>query len=466
MTHPGWYVAVLVPAAAVTAAAWPVAARQPGVEGTRSQPVEAASLPPVVGQPVGVAGCSSTGCHGAPAGELFRAGPGSTTWPAAAVLWSAADPHRKAYAVLEGELATRMMASLYPDKKPEERKATDDARCLACHTSPSLAASADPHAVALRAEGVSCEGCHGNASGWLRTHTGFTPETRTAGYDSGGMAKLYDLGERALACAGCHVGAPAGNGLPVRDMNHDMIAAGHPRLNFDFATYQAMLPKHWYERDRTKPGSTTAPDFEARAWLVGRFAHAEAACRLTADRAKRADPWPEFAEYSCVACHHTVANPDTPYPGPTGRKPGSLPWQPIWPVTGPLEQIGGAAFTRFVGAMQRSRPAPDAGALAESAARELGEMRAAAVHDPDATATATRLTRSVGSIPHPGWDRDLTEQVFHAAAALERNKLAVFDPGADPARFAAVAKQLTLPRGTVRFDLPAGAADAVRGLVK
>ena len=34
-------------------------------------------------------------------------------------------------------------------------------------------------------------------------------------------------------------------------MNHDMIAAGHPALHYEFATYHECQPKHWRE-----PGET------------------------------------------------------------------------------------------------------------------------------------------------------------------------------------------------------------------
>src|SRR6185312_10631892 len=141
----------------------------------------------------------------------------------------------------------------------------------------------------------------------------WTAANRDTGYQQSGMARLYDIGERALACAGCHVGAPADpeRGYPVRDMNHDMIAAGHPRLNFDFADYQRRLPPHWQEKDRLAAAATPRPpDFEAKGWLVGRVAAAEAACRLTADRARRLAPWPEFAEFNCYACHHDLVPED------------------------------------------------------------------------------------------------------------------------------------------------------------
>ncbi|QDU19943.1 multiheme c-type cytochrome [Urbifossiella limnaea] len=450
MTRTGSVLAVFAPAVLVTAACWATVRPAAGVQGTATTRPEDKAVPAVVGRAVGQGGCSSVGCHGAPGSDVFRTGPTPTSWASSALVWAAADPHRRAYVVLDGELATKMMIALTGEASPgvPKVKATAEARCLACHTNPTLATNNDPHAVSLRAEGVSCEACHGNASGWLQSHTGFTAPTRPAGYDAGGMSKLYELGERALACVGCHVGAPAGNGLPLRDMNHDMIAAGHPRLNFDFATYQFILPKHWYERDRSKPESRPDPDFETRAWLIGRVAHAEAACKLTADRAKRADPWPEFAEYSCVACHHRIGDSGAAYPAPNGRPLGSVPWQPIWPVDRMVPSLSSVRT-----AMRGPRPNAGAEAAATRAAAELAALRA--------SGTAFAREWFTKALPAGEWDRDLTEQVYHGAAAFERSKAT-----RDPAAFAAAAKLLTLPRGTVRFDLPPGAADAVRALVR
>lgn len=455
MTRTGWMVTVFAPAVLVVAASSAVFRPSAGVSGTPvSQVSPSPSEPVTVGRPMGQSSCSSVGCHGGGVG-----GPDAARWMSSAHEWHAADPHRRAFAVLSEPLAVAMMARLFPGE-PEKQRATEDARCLACHTNPALAAATDPHSVSLRREGVSCEACHGNAGGWLGPHTGFN-QNRDAGYTTSGMAKLYDLGERALACAGCHVGAPAGNGLPLRDMNHDMIAAGHPRLNFDFATYQFLLPRHWNERDRSTGAAD--PDFEARAWLVGRVAHAEAACNLTADRAKRADPWPEFAEYSCVACHHRVGDKSAEYPAPTGRPLGSLPWQLIWPITransesvGPTRGLQAALATRSPDAVKTA---------AAEAATELASLRAAYLGRADRLSYAADLMKRTVDARPELWSRDLTEQVYHGAAAIARARIArgVY---ADTESFAAAAKLLTLPRGTVRFDLPLGAAKTVRALVK
>ena len=295
---PKWLPAVVTAGAALIAlSAAGLLGRAPKVTG-EVQPRAVGDFAAVNVRTVGVSGCASAGCHGGSAMDSIGGKWTDRSWAGTASHWLAVDPHTKAYAALKSKLAADIMQRYAPGAEP-----TEDVRCLACHTNPSLA---DPKADArdrqLRTEGVSCEACHGDAGKWLALHT---TTDRAAAYEQHGMAKLFDIGERAVACAGCHVGAPAdeSRGIPVRDMNHDMIAAGHPRLNFDFADYQRRFP-HWKEKD-------ASPEFEVKAWLVGRAAHAEAATRLTADRESRgktgAASMPEFAEWNCVSCHHKLA---------------------------------------------------------------------------------------------------------------------------------------------------------------
>ena len=58
----------------------------------------------------------------------------------------------------------------------------------------------------------------------------------------------------------------------------DLIAAGHPRLDFEFSAYHANLPKHW---DRTQDKSRNQESLKARLWVAGQVASAEAAAQLT-----------------------------------------------------------------------------------------------------------------------------------------------------------------------------------------
>ncbi|MFM8272135.1 MAG: multiheme c-type cytochrome, partial [Gemmata sp.] len=320
-------------------------------------------------------------------------------------------------------------------------KATDDTRCLACHTNPALAHAElvpDPTARALREQGVGCEACHGNAGRWLQPHTALKTADRKRVFEETGLVPLSDIGDRALACAGCHVGAPAGNGLPVRDMNHDMIAAGHPRLNFDFAEYQRRLPQHWEEKDRSRAKPNGVERNEAKAWYVGRVAHAEAACRLLEDRARRADanaprtPWPEFAEFNCASCHHSLRVPNDPKRGDWrtsdaylgGRPIGVPPWQMIWPLTSAagLEAPArdAAPLAAVVKALEVPKPAKNAGAIpaAGEGAKRMGDLRRALVAASDAEVEKqARALFPTGAPLVPEWDS--ASQLFFGLAALE-----------------------------------------------
>ncbi|MFO0801822.1 MAG: hypothetical protein U0791_01680 [Gemmataceae bacterium] len=265
---------------------------------------------------------------------------------------------------------------------------------------------------------MSCEACHGDAGKWMPKHTTWGKTDRAAGYDATGMAKLFDIGERAVICAGCHVGAAADDsrGYPVRDMNHDMIAAGHPRLNFDFAEYQRWLRPHWQEEDRS-------PEFEVKAWLVGRAAHAEAATKLTADRESRGKagsaPWPEFAESSCVSCHHKL---EDGFPA-VSAKPAP---QVMWPQG--LDRIKWAAA-----------PGPEC---------------------------ATAVEATLGAVKLAELDRDAASQVYHGLAARERMRMKRNGRNEADPRFASVAKLLMQPRGNLDFKLGQPARDELNALLK
>ena len=114
------------------------------------------------------------------------------------------------------------------------------------------------------------------------------------------------------------------------DVNHDLIAAGHPRLAFDFSAYHALMPHHWQDAKDKKPGASphARPDWEAAAWFVGEATTTQAAVELLAARAGTAS-WPEFAESDCYACHHQLQDKSWRQDRQRDlgkRPPGSLPW--------------------------------------------------------------------------------------------------------------------------------------------
>jgi len=279
-------------------------------------------------------GCSGVACH---AGSLSAPIPlsGWGTFPADLDRWRSSDtvfrsydPHTRAYAVL-----------LEPRSREIERRlsgsedAHKDVRCLACHATPTLANHPDD---SLLTQGVGCGACHGNADRWISEHAGWLPRPdHDRRLTAAGMTNLFDPMVRAATCAGCHIGAPAGDGVPVRDMDHDLIAAGHPRLNFDYGTYFRALPPHWAEKDRTvSPAKLRPASDEFNHWLIGRAAMAAAADRLRADRTKRG-PWPELVEFDCYACHHSLKGDSKK---PLGDGPGALvPNRPLF--AGKLDKV-------------------------------------------------------------------------------------------------------------------------------
>jgi hypothetical protein len=263
----------------------------------------------------GVLSCASTACH-------HRADP-KGTGRNEYTTWVAQDPHAKAYLVLFAEPAQQIVKNLYgSNAKP----AVENLLCLNCHVQPGLEAAptkGDPLGRSLRpvlADGVGCESCHGPAEKWLKAHYLEDWKRKTAEEKARlGFRNTKDLVVRAQICVTCHVGC--GN----LDVNHHLIAAGHPRLRFEYGAYLANLPKHWDE----KKDRSGHPSFDLQVWEIGQIVSMQAALQLLEHRATmRAKPWPELAEYDCFACHHVLADAKWRR-SPKYLKeqpPGSVPW--------------------------------------------------------------------------------------------------------------------------------------------
>jgi hypothetical protein len=95
----------------------------------------------------------------------------------------------------------------------------------------------------------------------------------------------------AKKCAECHVGAKD------REVNHDLIAAGHPPLRFEFAMDMARMPKHWRSTSQTR----------SQQWHSGQQANAAAFLELVESRLAGEAVMPEFSEYDCQSCHHSIS---------------------------------------------------------------------------------------------------------------------------------------------------------------
>jgi hypothetical protein len=342
---------------------------------------------------LGVSSCTAAACHGSPQQQDRPA------WQSAYTVWFGEDPHSSAFATLWSDRSRQIVNILAGEATSQQTHARLlRERCIVCHATPTASPS-----LASLAEGVSCQSCHGPAAGWIHEHTraGWTKLTLQE-KRSYGMVNTPDLYERSLACTRCHVG-PADAGGRLFDVNHDLIAAGHPRLAFDFPAYLAHLPPHWdATRDREfsdKAGQTPRRDFEVEAWLAGQLAQARAALALLQARAASAKTsettaWPEFAEYDCNSCHHLLrpdhalgGNRGTPVWGTWQRALGQLPGNlealnaemakllPDPGTTAQLASDGRLTMDRLAPTLLRESQLPERSKLLADLAREAGNLR-------------------------------------------------------------------------------------------
>lgn len=318
----------------------------PGTVSGQSQPSaksDTEQKPIVPAQAVlGSSGCNARGCHGGP--EFQADGQRhELNWRNAATFWQRHDPHSRAYLTLKSERSAAIVAKLAGAGNTPV-PAYEDARCLACHVTPALALAPPENAAAQRLflEGVACDACHTSpgrsTQDWYSAHVkGWnSPDGLPLALAEQGMHWLGTAVDRSAVCVGCHVGAPAdpAKGIPLREVNHDLIAAGHPRLSFEYTSYLAALPPHWTEKSRLPDGTHRhqEPESQSHAWLVGQLQQSVAQLRLMEDQCRRPDSWPELAAFDCFACHHDLSagadsSTDWRHRRATNRKrtAGSLP---------------------------------------------------------------------------------------------------------------------------------------------
>jgi Cytochrome c554 and c-prime len=247
----------------------------------------------------------------------------------------ALDKHAQAYAILFDERSQRIVRNWknIASNLPVHPERED--RCLRCHVHPEFDQVTSRVVEGVeqfrREDGVSCETCHGPAERWLATH--FRPGWRELSASQRaalGMSDTRSALGRIRLCLPCHVGGPAA------DVDHDLIAAGHPWLKFEVGDYHSRWHKHWDSAKDKNPSADSRgrPDFEARLWLVGQIASAQAALQLLEARAGDVNrPWPEFAEFDCFACHQDL---QAAQPRPArGGNAGAPTWNAWYTATLP-----------------------------------------------------------------------------------------------------------------------------------
>lgn len=298
----------------------------------------------------GPGACAAAACHGA-----IRPVAASRILQTEYTTWITQDRHARAAEVLSNTVSVRMAKML---GLPAAHNAP---KCLACH---SIDVPQAQQARTFISEGVSCEACHGPASGWLGPHTtkGWTHQQSV----QAGMVDTKDLVKRTEVCLTCHLGTAD------KFVDHEMIAAGHPDLVFDLEAFSAAMPRHWQP---ITDGDRYAP---VRAFSVGQLVHLRNALERL-ERRVIGPTWPEFAELDCFACHHSLTRPEESWRQAVGfaeRRPGS-----------PALNVARWVTARHVVEAHDAKAAADLNAVMTTLEREGSRLRTNA---PELTALVRR----------------------------------------------------------------------------
>jgi hypothetical protein len=297
------------------------------------------------GRFLGARSCAAAACHGGhdpdPRFSLSRRNE--------FMIWLDKDPHSRSVRTLQSEASQQILRRLQViDANSEVRDQAGMANCFACHN-PQPAADLQ-HGTFFTRDGVSCEMCHGPAEKWIGAHVtqDWNELKRQGSVAALGFLDTEDPLVRSRTCAQCHVGSPG------REVNHDLIAAGHPVLKFEMSAYHDMLPKHWRDSEERQRNS----DLEIELWSGGQLASAEMALELLAWRAQRAaddEPggvWPELAEYDCYSCHHDLVHPSWRQQQAAFDRPLGMATWGSW-YFGILKQTRNASLDALTAEMQR-----------------------------------------------------------------------------------------------------------------
>lgn len=246
---------------------------------------------------LGVSSCASSNCHGS-----SRPRETSPVLQNEFFSWYKKDEHSKAYKSLLTPEAKRMAFQLGIGAPEKEQ------RCLGCHAT-NAPAQLQGERFAL-SDGVGCESCHGAADGWIKAHVekGATHQSNIAS----GLRDLDSPVVRASLCIDCH-GVTGKNGL-----DHTLYGAGHPRVEFELDSYQAVMPRHWREDDDYRARKPTVS--RTTAWLLGQYTLARNVTTL----AKAEGNTPDFSLYQCYSCHHDFSEKQflwKNYRGTPGKPP-------------------------------------------------------------------------------------------------------------------------------------------------
>ena len=350
---------------------------------------------------VGAGSCSASGCHNANGHSGTKGSEYST--------WIASDPHAQASSVLGSDRSQKMLAR-YLGKSANTADPQKEPLCLSCHVFPDPTLNQGSYTGRFSAaDGVSCEACHGKASQWVSAHYQESWKTLSSAEKSKfGFVDTKNLAIRTRTCVPCHVGEKE------MDVNHDLIAAGHPRLRFEMGSFLANYSsRHWRQTDEI----ARDPNHSWNIWTRGQVITTKAALELLSYRGnQKTKPWPELSEYNCAACHHSLSGfyGNLPSHGKmlfgtwsnlSGNLPAYSPLNSLWDKKA-KEDLG--SLTRLMVKIGSHRA--EVGSLAEKLAKKLDHGTSHLAPPPSPKEVRTWIEAYERSIKEnkikPNWDQD------------------------------------------------------------
>jgi len=239
---------------------------------------------------VGETKCANPTCHGACLPTTEAEKQNWKPWKSARTQWlnRNIDRHSRAYATLESEGGKAIARYMGIDGTKSEK-------CTVCHAPDAKLAPNSGH---RKIDGVSCEHCHGPAQEWIQAHIERDWKSKKAGYYARGFYDNANFRLRAERCAGCHT-----------DIDHEIVAGGHPPLQFEMVAY-AQIMKHWDDQEDRPAGSFSV---DPTLWAVGQVVGLKHVLDMVAFRAGDSNyqsigKFSHFESKNCYQCHHKLVS--------------------------------------------------------------------------------------------------------------------------------------------------------------
>jgi hypothetical protein len=303
---------------------------------------------------LGTVNCASSTCHGS-----IEERSSTPVLQNEYTTWLRQDPHTQAYRILLNEDSKRIAKNLGLKKPAHESK-----ECLDCHSHNAPTTQRGERFDVT--DGVSCEGCHGPAGDWVKTH--IEPKPSHTKNIQNGMYPTNEPYAVAKLCTSCH------QGDATRPITHQIMGAGHPRLAIEVDTFLALEPPHYrIDKDWTERKGT----FDSgKIWAMGQIAAASNLMSLIADpKRNRQGLMPEFMMFDCHSCHSPMSKKD---------------WQPALGATPGQARINDSSLAMVSALVKATQP--------QKSAQLKADIQALHVASTSATANQDQLTKAANKV--------------------------------------------------------------------